>query len=86
MYLRRLLPIALALAVLLAGCGPAQDATTGEPDAAPPAETPTTPDAGAAQDVPAWLDIELTDAVTGQRFRLTDFKGKQVLLHPFAAW
>jgi len=34
----------------------------------------------------SWLDLTLTDAATGKRFRLADYKGKPVLLHPFAVW
>ena len=34
----------------------------------------------------AWLDIELTDAVTGETYAVSDFAGKPVLLHAFAVW
>lgn len=33
-----------------------------------------------------WLDTELTDARTGKKFRISDFKGKPVLLESFAVW
>ncbi len=45
---------------------------------AAPAPTPT----GAGD----WMDIELTDAATGQTFRISDFKGRPVLLESFAVW
>ncbi len=35
---------------------------------------------------PAWMEIELTDVRTGQKFRISDFKGKPVLLESFAVW
>jgi thiol-disulfide isomerase/thioredoxin len=49
----------------------------------PPAPAPT-PSPTAAS---AWMDIvELTDVATGQTFKLSDFKGKPVLLESFAVW
>ena len=47
---------------------------------APPTPTSTPPAAG------AWMDIELTDVATGQKFKISDFKGKPVLLESFAVW
>ncbi|MFQ5826336.1 MAG: TlpA family protein disulfide reductase [Dehalococcoidia bacterium] len=35
---------------------------------------------------PAWMDISLTDVSTNQEFRISDFKGKPVLLESFAVW
>ncbi len=35
---------------------------------------------------PAWMDIELTDVATGQTFKISDFKGKPVMLESFAVW
>lgn len=35
---------------------------------------------------PAWMDIELTDVATGQKFKISDFKGKPILLESFAVW
>jgi thiol-disulfide isomerase/thioredoxin len=32
------------------------------------------------------MDIELTDVATGQKFRISDFKGKTILLESFAVW
>jgi thiol-disulfide isomerase/thioredoxin len=46
----------------------------------PPAPAPAPP---AASD---WMDIELTDVTTGQTFRISDFRGKPVLLESFAVW
>jgi hypothetical protein len=76
---------------LLVGCSTTPEVTNPEP---PPAETP-----GGAPDDPApsadspgepssraWLDTELTDVSTGETFRLSDFKGRPVLLHAFAVW
>ena len=42
--------------------------------------TPAPPEAG------AWMEIELTDVATGQKFKISDFKGKPVLLESFAVW
>lgn len=35
---------------------------------------------------PAWMDIELTDVATGEIFKISDFKGRPVLLESFAVW
>lgn len=61
-------------AVLLIGC--AQQAP--RPAPAPPAEKTAA--------TPAWMNIELTDIATGQKFRISDFKGRTVLLESFAVW
>lgn len=35
---------------------------------------------------PAWMDIELIDVATGQKFSISDFKGRTILLESFAVW
>lgn len=69
-------------AVTVTGCG------GGRPTSVPPASPPSTngDSAPAAAGDLAWLELELTDAVTGERFRLSDHRGEPVLLHAFAAW
>jgi len=32
------------------------------------------------------MEIELTEVITGETFKLSDFKGKQVMLESFAVW
>lgn len=82
----------LTVAVLLGGCAtpqasapttPAEPAAPddGAPGAAEPDAEPA-PQSGVA----AWSRVVLTDAVTGDRFRLSDLKGEPVLLHAFAVW
>lgn len=34
----------------------------------------------------AWMDIDLVDVRTGQTFKISDFKGKPILLESFAVW
>ncbi len=34
----------------------------------------------------AWTGMELTNVLTGQRFRLSDYQGKVVLIEPMAVW
>lgn len=34
----------------------------------------------------SWMDIELIDVATGEPFRISDFKGKPVLIESFAVW
>ena len=33
-----------------------------------------------------WRDIELRDVISGETFRISDFKGKTILLETFAVW
>jgi cytochrome oxidase Cu insertion factor (SCO1/SenC/PrrC family) len=66
--------LAIVTLAFLSGCAQQQ------PPAPTPAPAPTAP---AAAD---WMDIELTDVVTGGKFRISDFKGKPVLLESFAVW
>lgn len=39
-----------------------------------------------AESAQAWMDIELKDVSTGEVFRVSDFKGKPILLESFAVW
>jgi peroxiredoxin len=34
----------------------------------------------------AWTDIPLEDVTTGETFKISDFKGKKVMLETFAVW
>jgi len=48
--------------------------------------TPTPAPAPSPATAPGWMDIELTDVATGQTFKVSDFKGKPILLESFAVW
>ncbi len=37
-------------------------------------------------EIPAWMQYELTDVRTGETFRIGDFLGKPILLESFAVW
>ena len=43
-------------------------------------------DAESMADRPAWQQIELTNAVTGERFTFADFSDKTVFVEPMATW
>lgn len=80
------------LMLVAVGCSPEPAA---EP-VSPPAESPDPP--AAEEPVPsepseptepsaiAWLDTELVDVQTGETFRISDFKGRPVLVKAFAVW
>jgi cytochrome oxidase Cu insertion factor (SCO1/SenC/PrrC family) len=36
--------------------------------------------------LPEWADVELTDALTGEVFRIADYTGKPILIESFAVW
>ena len=94
----RLSALLLAVAVtagmlIVAGCAPdvAEEPVT-PPATQPPsaAETPAPPGAPAEEEPAAsafpWLDVELEDVQTGERFRISDFRGRPVLVKSFAVW
>ena len=76
----------IALSVFVSGCsgqdssGASQQRTpvAQQSDQAAPQQT--------AVSTPAWMDAELTDVASGDTFRISDFKGKPVLLENFAVW
>lgn len=39
-----------------------------------------------AYSAPAWANLELTDAVTGETFTLADYAGRTVFIEPMATW
>jgi cytochrome oxidase Cu insertion factor (SCO1/SenC/PrrC family) len=60
-------------------------------DAAGATEVTSASDASSGGDTtaaagPAWLDIELTDAATGETFTVASLKGEPVALEPMAIW
>jgi hypothetical protein len=85
--------VAVLVGAPLAGC--AQDVAEPPPPAAEPVE-PTEPEQPAGEPAEpaepaepsaiAWLDTELVDVETGETFRISDFKGRPVLVKSFAVW
>jgi cytochrome oxidase Cu insertion factor (SCO1/SenC/PrrC family) len=59
------------------------DKATPTADAMMDKETPT---ADAMMEAPAWYSASLTDASTGQVFKINDFKGKVILVEAMAIW
>lgn len=51
-----------------------------------PAPTPASTPAPSPTVAKAWMDIELIDVATGEKFKISDFKGKPILLESFAVW
>lgn len=87
----RIYSVVVAMAALgLVACSPvAQQQPTAT--AAPPAASNTaTTELSAPQTVgyngPAWTTLPLTNAHSGETFRLADFAGKTVFLKPMAIW
>ncbi|HWP61913.1 MAG TPA: hypothetical protein VNO86_00365 [Candidatus Binatia bacterium] len=67
--------VGLALAVLVAACGPS----------AGPRPAPSEGQLGTIAEA-AWATTPLTDARSGEAFRLADFAGSVVVVEPMAAW
>ncbi len=90
--------IGLATAFVLAACGgsvqaPAAPASGGgvpaptrDTAAKPTTSAATKPADAMASENPAWFDIQLTDVNSGQTFKLSDFKGRIVLVEGMAVW
>ena len=47
---------------------------------------PKEPEPADTEALPNWRDAEFTDVATGKTFKVSDFKGKPVLLESFAVW
>ncbi len=41
---------------------------------------------GKMESLRPWMDIELSDATTGEKFKISDFKGTPILVESFAVW
>ncbi len=63
-------------ALLIAACS----------SATPAAPAPSVAVTGAAVQVAAFMTIPLTDARTGERFTVSDFKGKVTIVEGMAVW
>jgi cytochrome oxidase Cu insertion factor (SCO1/SenC/PrrC family) len=74
--------------LVLTGCAGGQVAATEapSPEPAPVSTEAVVPSSGQPAAVVDWVNVPLTDAVTGEKFTLADYKGKPVLLHAFAVW
>ena len=88
---RRLLGVLVAAPFIVAACSTDSDST--EPDEATAAATETAvveaaPDVAVetAAERPAYLDVELTDAATGETFTLASLEGEVVAIEPMAIW
>ena len=71
--------ILISLMFLVAACS-GQSSTQTAPSAG--SETSGT----SSGSIPLWMDAELKDIRTGQTFKISDFKGKPVLMESFAVW
>jgi cytochrome oxidase Cu insertion factor (SCO1/SenC/PrrC family) len=65
------------LAVALSACAPVRADNTPLPQSSATAVPAT---------APAWFDMELVDVQTGETFKMSDYKGKVVLLETMAIW
>ena len=65
---------------------PVGQAPSGSPTARPSAPMTTAPTIAAPVIDAAWAQTELTDAATGQTFRIADLAGKTVIVEPMAIW
>lgn len=93
----RAMAFLIAAPLVVAACAGAvaeEDAETDTAAADPTAALEATPaadppvegtDEGSAEE-PTWLDIELTDAVTGEPFTLASLSGQVVAIEPMAIW
>jgi cytochrome oxidase Cu insertion factor (SCO1/SenC/PrrC family) len=77
----RLAPL-IVLAGLLAACGAAPTPS----EVMTPQKTSVAAPATPAADTTTWVQADLSNARTGQSFKVTDFQGKVVLLEAMAVW
>ena len=74
--------ILIFLMFLVAACSGTQSPTQTAPIAGGSSET----SGSSSGSTPLWMDAELKDIRTGQTFKISDFKGKPVLVESFAVW
>jgi cytochrome oxidase Cu insertion factor (SCO1/SenC/PrrC family) len=74
----------MLVTTILVGCGAVSPAATGVMNAATPAAQSTTATNSASST--EWLSVDLVNAHTGQTYKLTDFKGKVLLVEAMAVW
>lgn len=65
---------------------PAGQIPAASPTAGPSAPVTTAPTIAVPVIDAAWAQTELTDAATGQTFRIADLAGKTVIVEPMAIW
>jgi thiol-disulfide isomerase/thioredoxin len=86
----RLIGVALAGAVVLTGCtAAAARPSPAAGDASGPTPTPFVDWIGTVDPNPTdppWFDVVMTDVNSGQRFKISDFKGKVILVETMATW
>lgn len=92
---RRSLSLLIAAPFIVVACtgttaeAPTEEAATAAATTAPrtaaEATTTTAPDTGEAE-AATWLDLELTDASTGDTFTLASLAGQTVAIEPMAIW
>ena len=79
--------IVLAIMFLILGLAACSTDQTATPTPTPtPTSTPDPTPAPVPTKTPAWMEIELTDVTTGKNFKISDFKGKTILMESFAVW
>ena len=69
--------VVIAGVMMLTGC--ATPSSEPAPDVEPTPEPTPIPDSEPVR-IPAWMEIELTDVATGQKFKISDFQGRPMLL------
>ena len=74
--------ILISLMFLVAACSGTQSQTQTAPITGGSSET----SGSSSGSIPLWMDAELKDVRTGQTFKISDFKGKPVLVESFAVW
>ena len=87
---RHVMSLFIAVPFVAAACsGTASETPTDEAVAAAvtePAITDSVAEPGESADEPTWLDIELTNAETGETFTLASLAGGVVAIEPMAVW
>ena len=74
--------ILISLMFLVTACSGTQSPTQTAPIAGGSSEA----SGSSSGSIPLWMDAELKDIRTGQTFKISDFKGKPVLMESFAVW
>lgn len=71
----------ISILLFISGCTQSTLSSSGNGSSTITGTAPASP-----EEVKPWMDFQLKDVLTGENFKISDFKGKKVLFESFAVW
>jgi thiol-disulfide isomerase/thioredoxin len=87
----RSIMVMLGFVLAISACAPAQaiqpaQTQAGNPTESKPVAATEAQPTNTAEADPAWVTMDLTDVKTGKVFKISDFKGKVIMIESMAIW